>query len=121
MNDSSRKAFAELGLKEFASIRFRDSYIGIIENGNVVYEMKDHGEQPINVSNREYAVISGGYDSGIISSIVISETDYSQHKRGMNIAIYDIAQKKVIDTALFDIYATEVNLKPIYINWEEQR
>ncbi len=121
LNDSSRKAFAELGLKEFASIRFRDSYIGIIENGNVVYEMKDHGEQPINVSNREYAVISGGYDSGKISSIVISETDYSQHKRGMNIAIYDIAQKKVIDTALFDIYATEVNLKPIYINWEEQR
>ena len=121
LDDESRKAFGELGLQQLAELGFRDSYIGIIENGTVIKEIKDHGEKPVSFSNREYTITSGGFDAGRVSSIVVAEKDYALHKRGINIVVYNIEQKTVIDSAAFDTFSSGVDTTPVDIEWEAKR
>ena len=121
LDDEGRKAFSELGLQQLAELDFRDSYIGIIENGTVIKEIKDHGEKPVSFSSRDYSVTSGGFDAGSVSSIVVAEKDYALHKRGINIVVYDVEQKKVIDSAVFDTFSSGVDTTPVDIEWEAKR
>lgn len=121
LGDEGRKAFRELGLEQLAELGYRDSYIGIIENGIIVKEIKGHGDKPLSFSGREYAIISGGFDAGSVSSIVVSEEDYALHERGINIVVYDTEQKNVIDTAVFDTHSFGIDPTPVDIEWEAKR
>lgn len=118
LGDDSREAFENIGLATLSKLEFRDSYIGVIENGKVIFEQKDHGELPISYSDSKFTIGSGGGESGNVSSITYDETEYSDMLRGLNIVIYDIDQKKVIDQANYDTFAIDANLTPVHIEWE---
>ena len=116
-----REAFAREGLITLSKLEDRDSYIGIIEDGEVIFEQKDQGELPIIYNNAEYSIESGGWDSGNISSIMIKDVEYSEKLRGLNIVIYDTKSEKVIDQSNYDTFAIGINLNPIDILWEGER
>ena len=42
LSEEQKEYFNAVGLEELATIEFRDSYIGVIEDGRVVYEQVDH-------------------------------------------------------------------------------
>ena len=107
LSDEVREYLAELGLSVLSEIEHRDSYIGVILDGEVVYEETNHGETEIAYSDIWYSVESGGYDSGNTSSIEINGIEYSTAARGINIVVYDTVLGIVVDTSNFDTYATE--------------
>ena len=121
MDDKARKAFRKLGFTELSDIEDDDSYIGIVEDGKVTDEMRDHGEKPISLTSHEYSVISGGLDSGNISSIKVYETEYSKLSKGLNIVVYDKLQRKVIDSAVYNTSENGIELFPIDIDWDVKR
>ena len=106
MSDYARKVLKSLGLNKLSQLEFRGSYIGIITDGEVLLEKTGTG--PVAVKNEMkgfYCLESGGCDSGNDSVIQIGDDDYSCHKRGINVAIYDTDIRHVIDTAVFDTFA----------------
>lgn len=113
LDDNARKILAQKGLVELSKLEVRDSYLAIIDDGQVMFEQKDHGEKPISMKGIEYSVISGGFDSGNVSSVKINEKEYSDMQRGLNIVVYDKKQQMVIDTASFDTCAIPINISTI--------
>ncbi|MBR0303105.1 MAG: hypothetical protein IJQ80_04585, partial [Clostridia bacterium] len=53
-----------------------------------------------------YELKSGGISFGGVSSCVIDGTEYSYKGRGLNIVVYDNAKESVVNTALFDTFAS---------------
>lgn len=78
-------------------------------------ERKQQQEQflPLTVEGRlpdgkEYKLTSGGFVSGCIASCEIDGVEYAPNQRGLNIVVYDHVLKKVVDTAVFDTFASPV-------------
>lgn len=103
-----RERFREMGLVKLSELEYRDSYIGVIDDGKVYYEQSDHGERPITYDGIIFKIVSGGCESGNCSSIFIQNKDYSPHSRGLNIVVYDKALQRVIRQTAFDTYATPI-------------
>lgn len=105
LDEKARKYFADIGLEELSSLKPGDSYIGILDGENMICDRKDHGDAPISEKGMIYTIISGGYESGNISSIKINGEEYSGMGRGLNIAVYDKQLGAVINQATFDTSA----------------
>lgn len=104
-----------LGLKTDLRGKFRYSYIAVFspgtgENIEVLNEKKsmlnlEKGAQlgniiiPVNID-----IISAGFGSGSESSIKINHHEYSRNARGLNIVIYDLIDKKVVESKSFDTF-----------------
>ena len=103
-DENVREEFRKRSLEELASLELQDSYLAVIRDGNVEYEQRDHGEVPIEFKNVGYHLISGGMESGNVSSIEINGQEYSQQVRGLNIVVYDEFLNEVIDQITFDTF-----------------
>ena len=57
---------------------------------------------------KEYKLSSGGFASGYVASCEIDGVEYAPNQRGLNIVVYDHVLKKVVDTAVFDTFASPV-------------
>lgn len=101
LDDASRVVFADMGLDELAKLQRGDSYLAVIEGGNIE-EIRDHGSEMITADGLVYKVVSGGYDSENISSIVIAGEEYSNNSRGLNIVVYDVIADRVVSSVTFD-------------------
>ena len=103
LDAEARARLADYGLCELSELGYRDSYLAVVNSGQIVYEMKDHGRTPIAARYIGHTLKSGGMDSEECrSSIVIDGVEYSPNTRGINIAVYDTVLKMVVDTAVFD-------------------
>lgn len=115
MDDTARACLAEWGLNELSQLEWWDSYLGIINSGQVVYEQKDHGSVPITTRYFDHVLESGGLKSKYChSSIIIDGTEYSPNSRGINIVVYDTMTKEIVDTAVFDTYANPIKVLKDY-------
>ena len=100
----------KLGLKIRLLDQYRSSYVGLIEDGNVIEEaLAQNGiEKEGNFNNLDsYKLSSGGYDSNINASIKINSIEFCQGKRGINIVVYDKKNKEAISSVFFDTYLSE--------------
>lgn len=114
---SQREKVKALGLIKLSEISSSDSYIGVIENGKVVYEeikaaSDTENNKPLEYSGStsdrtEYALVSGGHEHGNTSSCKIDGEEQSKNYRGLNITVYDNSYHTVIDSARFDTYLLE--------------
>lgn len=111
MDQNVRNAFAEIGLQKLSEISYRDSYIGIIDDGKVIYEEKSDDSEPLVYQFYGIAVQSGGLDSGNISSIKIEGKEESPNENGLNIVIYDKELDIVVTKQAFDFFAEKMVLQ----------
>lgn len=102
LDDNVRSIFKDIGLRKLSKISYRDSYLAIVSNKQVLHESRGHGSQPIAFGEADYELVSGGWDSGNCSSVIINGRDYSPNSRGLNIVVYDTVLGEVVDTAVFD-------------------
>ena len=110
LTEEARLLFKKSGLAELSELDFRDSYIGIIDEGQVIYEKKDHGESPLEYSSSGLRITSGGGDSGNESKIIIYGTDYSTGGRGIHFAVYDKELMTVVCRRSFDTYEYQIDI-----------
>lgn len=111
MDMSARTCLADYGLTELSALEWRDSYLGMINSGKVVYERRDHGNESIATRYIGHVLESGGCESNDChSSVVIDGVEYSPNSRGINIVVYDTLTKSVVDTAVFDTCVTPIKV-----------
>lgn len=117
LTKEQRDELAKMGLTKLSKIELRDSYIGIIKDGKVVKEeikkyatIKD--KETITYTAKfengvEYTLESGGYSHGKKASIIIDGKEYAKNERGLNIVVYNEDVDTVLDSVVFDTYATK--------------
>ena len=138
LSEEDRALLKKCGLTVLSEIGDKDSYIGIIENGNVKYEgsFREDGSSKGSVhrnkdktidytgrfpKGKQYTLISGSKNQGDISSCQIGakKTEYSYNERGINIVVYDNDAETISDDTYFNTwdyseresYDTEAELK----------
>jgi len=113
LTNEQRHEFERLGLKLLADIGSGDSYLAVIENGEVVYEdiQKNDGSygnnRPLTYegeleSGVSYKLRSGGTYSGRIASCMIDDIQYADNLQGLNFVVYDSGRGEVVSTDVFD-------------------
>ena len=127
LTDEQREAFAEMGLTVLSEQTYGSSYIGIIDEGEVIYEdtivfdsdaynAAVENDEEYEYETLEYSTLiddgslvlleSGGYRIGNIASCEIDGTEYAVNTRGLNIVVYNKELKTVIDSAVFDLHVS---------------
>lgn len=99
--DSYLKA---LGLEEDFYSHRQESYIAVIDRGEVMYERFSprgliYKGTFTDDELRSLYIKSENYKQGDSSSILIDDEEYSLNQPGLNIVVYDITQKKVVKQA----------------------
>lgn len=138
MTEAQRQRFKDMGLTKLSDLGYLDSYIGMIDEGKVIFEeIKDSGSgedadkmsvdlDDVKVEDivtsrdmaisrkgklsdgRKFDAASGGFFMGNIASCIIDDTEYALNKRGLNIIVYDNTGHNVADVISFNTYDTPV-------------
>lgn len=101
-----KSAFAGLGLEIDVADKSYQSYLAIISEQKVVFEQQMEGKQ---VSFCEYVdelnIVASSFSDKSIgnnASILIDGTEYSLHKNGFNIVVYDNEVGQIVARRAFD-------------------
>lgn len=118
LTDEVRDDLNNLGLTTLSNIELYDSYVGIIHNGEVIYEERSSSaeEDPISyecVFDTKYdgkivaKVESANAGVGWYSKTYINNVNYSVSGRGINIVVWDLENNLMVSQTYFDTYAVE--------------
>ena len=103
-----------LGLDANWDNSYRYSYAAVIDQGIVVYEKLKHEKIEISGefdnSRMAYIIISGGWDRGDCSSIILNGQEYSENVRGLNFVVYSNETHRILDEVTFDTCASELTV-----------
>lgn len=102
LDEEARTAFGDLGLIELSELEYQDSYVAVIDGGNVLLDKREIDGTYIEEVLFEYEVKSGTSVNGEISFIVIDGEHYSVGADGINIAIYNKTTGLIVDTRNFN-------------------
>ena len=102
----------KLGLQLISQGGFTDSYLAVIDGGELQYEAVSNRriDHSMEVDGRNVSLASSGWYAGSVSSIVIDGANYAQGGRGLNFVIFDKESGVVIDSVDFD---TSIESKPV--------
>jgi len=109
LDENAKNTLRSMGLTECSALGFRDSYVAIINEGKVLLEKRSQGTEPVYAEGINYSMCSGGFETGVVSSIMIDNQEFSPCQRGFNVVIYDKALNQVVDSAAFDTCANPVS------------
>ena len=90
---------------------YRNSYIAVVDKGEVIYEaMKTESQEyKLTLDENAWFITSEGFlqEEGRYAqaSITIEETCYSTTTPGMLIAVYDNVDGTLVDVGVFNLYA----------------
>lgn len=105
------KKLLDIGVKEDLHSKHWNSYVAIINKNRLVYEKLD-AEKKVYYQNvimeNDVLVESAALKHGNKSSIEINGHEYSLNGRGLNIVVFDLAKKKLIDSVCFDTHSMGV-------------
>ena len=101
-----------LGFKHSLHNKSRRCYIGVIDEGNLIYENLGKPQESINHAMKLFdislKIVCNFYsENEILSEIYINNLDYSINSRGFNFAIFEKTSKRLIDSVCFDAH-TEI-------------
>lgn len=103
-----RNQLAELGFQELFQLQIRDSYIGVVHGGNVVYEQRNH-DKHLEYQDENVKLMSGGYESDWVgASVQIGGKEWATNKRGLNIVVCDRVNGTVLESLAFDTCASPI-------------
>ncbi len=129
MTEEQREKFAALGLPLLSKLEFRDSYLAVVDRGEVIYEMSGHEKASVHESEEEpeqtepakeltesiawqntldngifCSLESAGYYQGNTASCRIDGIEYAQEERGLQCVVYNNRTNRVVHTAYFDTH-----------------
>ena len=104
-NDDLQNLLEQVGLK--GKFGYRDSYVAVVENGNVLFEKASQDQISYNYDG--ILINSAGMTAGNISNVLVNDMEYSKQKRGLNIVVFDNGM--VVDSVNFDTWS---RLLPCY-------
>jgi Arabinofuranosyltransferase A C terminal len=113
-SQATRSYFREIG-SSFDSLKFRESYVLHLNQGEVIYERHDRvritydspGKKPVRVR-------SGGLFSGNVASISVDGREMALNGRGLNVVVLD-QDRNVVSSAVFDTYADDRE-QPLFVS-----
>ena len=108
MGENVREKLREEQLEKLADLSYEDSYIGVISDGEVLFEQKSRCNREVSKVGKGYTISSIGGSAENQSSIVINKQEYSQNQPGINAVIYDTELECVIAAVNFDTGRTSV-------------
>ncbi len=110
LDPSVSEKLKALGLSTNLQGQHGHSYAAVINSGRVVFEQLGSGERPTvfnsDVGGCRLYVASRVYRNGNEAVIEIDGKNYSVNSRGLNIVIYNKAEKKLVDSVCFDTDAS---------------
>ncbi len=115
LSEEDKAFFREKGLGKFADLAEGDSYIAVVQNGEVLYEMtgtEKGAEKAIKYSGvfadgkTEYRVESGGEHSGNTADFFIDGKSEMDTDDGLNILVYSDELETVLYTTRFNTAKT---------------
>ncbi len=119
LTEEQRACFSSLGLTELADLGYGDSYLAVIDDGEVLTE--ERGDSALTAegtmdNGMSYLLNScgGTADDRAVSSCVIDGTENSGNNRGLNIVVYDKKLDRVADATEFDT-SVSATRKPVYV------
>ena len=118
MTETDYDLLRELGLDLIERGEFRDSYVGVISGGEVLYEAVSDYEitYQAQIPGAEIEISSkNGWMTDPRSSIKVNQHEYAISHIGLDIVIYDHETQKVIDSVLFNTFDP---MKYCIRNWD---
>lgn len=118
MTETDYDLLRELGLNLIERGEFRDSYVGVISGGEVLYEAVSDYEitYQAQLPGAELEISSkNGWMTDPRSSIKVNQHEYAISHIGLDIVIYDHETQKVIDSVLFNTFDP---MKYCIRNWD---
>lgn len=101
-------ALRSLGLQTDFNNSYQNSFLAVIENGEVTYEslsnFKLSHSGKLQNADVSYYLESAGHYAKSNSSIEIGGKEYSMNGKGINIVVYDDERNIVLDSAYFDTW-----------------
>lgn len=105
LSEDDLDAFMCLGLQSCLTHGVRDSFIGVIDRGEVIYESISNRKsfyKLILPGGGEMEVTSSGLNTGSYSSIKIDGKEHSTNMQGLNFVIWDNRTDLVVDSVNFN-------------------
>ena len=100
------------------NIKWRNSYIAIIDKKrNFKFEKAspDMLRYEYSIGEKTLSVVSAGFDCGNVSSVKINSVEFSQNKRGINIALFNSETFELVDTANCDTFGdADLKVSSVY-------
>ena len=96
----------KLGVQMAQTGAFTDSYVAVIDKGELLYEAVSNREieHDMQINDLNVNLASSGWLAKPNSSVKINGKEYAQCGRGLNIVVYDNESGLVIDSVSFDTY-----------------
>lgn len=98
--------------------RYKDSwkgFVSVIRNGQIIYEELSEYGQTVRYNNIiegvSLDILSCPYICGNYCSILIDDHEYSVNERGLNIVVYSLLDKFVVDSVAFDTHVPQKECK----------
>lgn len=106
LTEDIKTGLEELGLKIDYANFYRSSYCAIIDGDSVI---EQQSQEKVGMSGALdngviYELSSGGFTSGVSSSIMLEGIQLSLNRRGMNFVIYDKEKRCVVDVVTYDTH-----------------
>jgi len=113
LQDSDYLLLESLGLQLIQDGGYSDSYVAVINNGQVKYEaVSDRKIRHFDTNNGTSIYLnSSGWYTSPNSSIKIRNVEYSTLSRGLNIVVFDNKTGLVIDSVAFDTHSSSKTAK----------
>lgn len=109
LNETDISILRQLGLQTDFSDAFQNSYIAVVENGEVLYESLSNRRQEYagtcKKSGKTYNICSSGWKTSPMASVKLAGVEFAVNRRGLNIVVYDDDKGLVLDSVCFDTYA----------------
>ena len=104
------RMYMDIGFKVALHDKFRCSYAGIIDAGNLIYEEiseTDRVQKCIKLEDYEVEIASIGFNApyGNDGIVKINGNRYSVGGRGLSFVVYDKESNNVVDAVRFDTYS----------------
>ncbi len=98
-----RSYFRSLGADHLSDLRWRESYVGILQDGQIVQEQSST-DSVVSIAAADLRATSAGMDHGNSAQFYVQDRVYDMAGRGLHIAI--IAEGKLLATYSWDYYAS---------------
>ncbi len=109
---SERNALADMGLTDLSKAEKGDSYIAVVQEGEILTEQRGSDGEDIQANGEFYKVCSGETGGEKEYLFIIQGTEYIGETEGLNIVIYDNVLNQVIDLTVYTtdkLFVSNVN------------